>query len=67
MRNFSSILRLKNGKSDTGGRRMSVTREVTTAANALPILQRGCCHKKEKRIGGFFIHQTNCYFKYIVS
>jgi hypothetical protein len=40
--NFSSMLRLRNGKSATGGRRTSETRELTTAVNAVAIhLQDG--------------------------
>jgi hypothetical protein len=39
---FSSTLLLRNGKSEIGGKRMSETREATTAANALPTLRLGC-------------------------
>jgi hypothetical protein len=64
--NFSSMLRLRNGKSATGGRRTSETRELTTAVNAVAILSKMGYQNEKTVLVGFDIHETDCYFQNII-
>jgi hypothetical protein len=65
MRNFSSILRLKKGNRDIGGRMMSETSDLTRVVNAVPRLETGH-QRNEEHIGGCFIHETNGHFQNII-
>jgi hypothetical protein len=67
MRNFSSIFRERNGRSDTTGNMISETRELATAVKEDAKLLMQLVWLSRKAVEGDELHKTNSNFKDIVA